>query len=150
MSRDPIPTFCFAMVVVKRGQRFLLVHERKHGQGWYLPAGRVEAGETFEQAAIRETKEEAGIDIELEGVLRVEQTPRGDHQRLRVFFLARPRDDTPPKSEPDEHTLEARWFAIDELSGVELRGDEVAQWLRAVLDGGPAAPLSILRRDTPG
>ena len=149
MSSDPIPSYCFAMVIVKRGQRFLLVHERKHGQGWYLPAGRVEPGETFEAAALRETKEEAGIDVELEGILRLEQTPRGDHQRIRVFFLARPKDDMPPKSVPDEHSLEANWFEIAELAAISLRGDEVEEWLRYVLGGAPVAPLSILRRETP-
>ena len=34
------------MAVVRLGRRFLVVRERKHGQGWYLPAGRVEAGES--------------------------------------------------------------------------------------------------------
>jgi phosphatase NudJ len=42
MSREPIPTWYFALVVVVSGDRFLRVHERKHGQLWYLPAGRVE------------------------------------------------------------------------------------------------------------
>ena len=42
MPREAIPTWFFAIVVVRRGDRFLLVHERKHGQLWYLPAGRVE------------------------------------------------------------------------------------------------------------
>ena len=47
MSRTPSATWFFALVVVRRGDRFLLVHERKHGQTWYLPAGRVEPGETL-------------------------------------------------------------------------------------------------------
>ena len=55
MSRLPIPTWFFVLVVVRRGEQFLLVHERKHGQLWYLPAGRVEPGETFVEAAVRET-----------------------------------------------------------------------------------------------
>lgn len=149
MSREPIPTFCFALVVVKRGHRFLLVHERKHGQGWYLPAGRVEAGETFEEAARRETKEESGIDVELEGVLRFEQTPGPDHQRVRVFFLARPKDDATPKTMADEHSLEAGWFTLDEVARLPLRGDEVTGWLQHVLDGAPIGPLSLLHRETP-
>ena len=41
MARTPIPTWCFAIVVVRRGDQFLLVQERSHGQPWYLPAGRV-------------------------------------------------------------------------------------------------------------
>jgi phosphatase NudJ len=37
-QRVAIPTWFFAVVVVRFGPRFLFVHERKHGQGWYLPA----------------------------------------------------------------------------------------------------------------
>src|SRR5438128_3883572 len=100
-DRAAIPTWFFAVVVVRKGDRFLLVHERKHGQGWYLPAGRVEPGETIAAAAIRETREEAGIPIELEGVLRIEHSPQPDGGvRCRVFFVARPADDTLPKSVP--------------------------------------------------
>jgi 8-oxo-dGTP pyrophosphatase MutT (NUDIX family) len=102
MARDPIPTYCFALVVVRLGHRFLLVHERKHGQLWYLPAGRVEPGEGFAAAAVRETLEESGVPIVIEGVLRMEHGLLLDGSaRLRVFFLARPRDDTPPKSITD-------------------------------------------------
>ncbi len=102
-----IPTWCFAVAVVRRGDQFLIVHERKHGQLWYLPAGRVEPGETFFAAACRETLEETGIPIRVVGVLRVEHSPGRTAARLRVVFLAEPIDDTPPKSVPDEESLEA-------------------------------------------
>ena len=58
-------TWFFAMVLVQRDDRFVLVRERKHGQRWYYPAGRVEFGETLAEAALRETLEEAGIRVEL-------------------------------------------------------------------------------------
>jgi phosphatase NudJ len=58
MSRTPIPTWYFVLVVVRSEDRYLMVQERKHGQLWYLPAGRVEPGETFVKAALRETLEE--------------------------------------------------------------------------------------------
>lgn len=45
MAHSPIPTWYFALTVVRRENQFVLVHERKHGQLWYLPAGRVELGE---------------------------------------------------------------------------------------------------------
>lgn len=145
MAREPTPTHCFSLVLVKAGHRFLLVQERKHGQGWYLPAGRVDPGETFVEAALRETREEAGIDVVLEGVVRVEHAPRLDGQRIRVFFLARPKDDTPPKSTADEHSLGARWVTLEEVRRLPLRGDEVEAWLAACLEGRlPVAPMSLL------
>jgi phosphatase NudJ len=149
MSRDPIPTHAFALVVVQRDDgRFLVVQERKHGQGWYLPAGRVDPGERFVDAALRETREETGLAVRLVGLLRVEQSvtlaPPG--QRLRVFFLARPVDpQTPPKATPDEHSLQARWVTLAELGGLPLRGDEVLAWCDAVATGRVVvAPLSVL------
>lgn len=148
MSREAIPTWFFAMVVVRLGRRFLVVHERKHGQRWYLPAGRVEPGETLVQAAIRETLEESGVPVVIEGVLRVEHSITADGgARVRVFVLARPASDTPPKSVPDEHALEARWVTLDELALLPLRGDEVLSVFRYVSDGGAVHPLSVLTEE---
>ena len=115
MSRDPIPTWYFALVVARRGDRFLRVHERKHGQRWYLPAGRVEHSPTPEGTA-----------------------------RCRVFFTAHPVDDTPPLSAPNEHSLEARWVTLADLDGLELRHPEVREVLAYVAGGGVVSPLSVL------
>lgn len=60
MPSEPIPTYFFALVVVRRGGRFLVVHEAKHGQRWYPPAGRVEPGEPLFDGARREVLEETG------------------------------------------------------------------------------------------
>lgn len=143
--RGPIPTWYFALAVVRLGHRYLLVHERKHGQGWYLPAGRVEQGETIIDAAVRETMEEAGIPIVCEGIVRIEHTPSQDgDSRVRVFVLARPQDDTPPKSIADSESLGASWVSPSELSGYRLRGAEVRDVLEHVSRGGAVAPLDLL------
>jgi phosphatase NudJ len=144
MPRDPIPTWCFALTVVRRGDQFLIVHERKHGQHWYLPAGRVEPGETFGEAAIRETREEAGIAIVLEGIVRIEHSPRQDGARLRVVFVASPADDRPAKSQPDAESLGAAWVTLPELAGYSLRGEEVRELFAHVAAGAPIYPLSVL------
>ncbi len=150
MPRDPIPTWFFALVVVRRGDRFLLVHEAKHGQRWYLPAGRAEAGETLAAAACRETLEEAGIRVRLTGVIRIEHSPRPDGARVRTVFLAEPSDDAPPKSSPDEHSLKAAWVSIAELAHHPLRGSEVEELLRHVAGGGVSYPMSLLRMEGEG
>ena len=144
MAREPIPTYCFSLVVVKLGRRILLVHERKHGQLWYFPAGRVEPGETFAEGALRETLEEAGVEIELEGILRVERSVLPDYARMRVIYLARPADDREPKSEPDDESLEARYVTLEEMRQMPLRGSEVAMWSEHVLAGCAVAPLSLM------
>jgi phosphatase NudJ len=145
MPREPIPTWCFALAVVRKGDKFLLVHEAKHGKLWYLPAGRVEPGESFAKAAVRETREEAGVPVRLTGVLRVEHTPGDAGSRMRVVFLAEPTDDTPPKTVPDEESLEAAWVGLDELAKYPLRGEEVEELFTYVARGGPIYPLSVLQ-----
>lgn len=147
MAREPIPTWCFALVVARKGERFLVVHERKHGQGWYLPAGRVEPGESFFEAARRETLEETAVPVRLTGVLRVEHTPSLEGARLRVVFLAEPEDDTPPKQVPDEESLEARWVTLEELERLPLRGPGVVRLFRSVAAGAPVFPLALLGRE---
>jgi phosphatase NudJ len=143
--REPIATWTFALTVVRRGHRFLLVHERKHGQLWYLPAGRVEPGESLVEGARRETLEESGVPVRIDGIYRIEHSPRADHTcRMRIFFAATPIDDTPPLSHPNEHSLEAGWFSIEEMAKLDLRGDEVIEVCRAVANGFPACPLSLL------
>lgn len=144
MAREPIPTHNFALVVCKLGRRVLLVHERKHGQLWYFPAGRVEPGETFADAALRETKEESGVDVVLEGILRVQRSVMPDYARLRVLYLARPADDAAPKSIADDESLEARYVTLEEMQQLPLRGEEVLAWTRYALEGGAVAPLSLL------
>lgn len=145
MPRPPIPTWFFALVVVRLGHRFLLVHERKHGELWYLPAGRVEPGEDFVRAAERETCEEAGISIVVEGVLRIEHTPMPEGiARVRAILVARPRDDTPPKQIADDESLGAAWVTLDELNALALRDDEVRAFFEYVARGGAVYPLSVL------
>ena len=111
MSRNPIPTWFFVLVIVRLGRRFLLVHERNHGARWYLPAGRVEPTEQLVDAAVRETLEETGVPVRLDGILRVEHTPDARGQaRCRVLFLAHSISDVQPKSTPDTESLGAGWF----------------------------------------
>jgi phosphatase NudJ len=144
MARKPIPTWFFSLVVVRDGDRFLAVREAKHGQGWYLPAGRAEPGETLADAAVRETLEETGVAIVLEGLLKLQHTPDEYGARVRALFLARPAGEQTPKSTADEHSLEARWVTLDELARLPLRGPEVLDIFRWVADGAPVYPLDLI------
>lgn len=145
MSRVPIPTWTFVLVVVRMGRRFLLVQERKHEAMWYLPAGRVEPGETLFDAACRETLEETGVPIVPEGILRMQYTPGADGSaRLRAILVARPASDVEPKRVPDHHSLRARWVTLEELHNVPLRSEEVLRIFSFVLSGGPVYPAGLI------
>lgn len=146
MARAPIPTWSFALVVVRRGHRFLVTQERKYGSSWSIPGGRVEPGETLADAAVREVFEETGVPIRLDGVLRVEHTPghAGRDARVRVLFLGTPIDDTPPKTTADDESLGAAYLTLDELRALPLRGAELLALLESVALGRPVYPLELL------
>jgi 8-oxo-dGTP pyrophosphatase MutT (NUDIX family) len=144
MSRGPIPTWYFALVVVRRGHRFLLTQERKYGSCWSIPGGRVEPGETLTTAAIREVLEETGVPIRLDGILRIEHAPVDAGVRVRVLFSGSPIDDTQPKSTADDESLGAAWLTIDELRERRLRGAELRAMLESVESGRQVFPLELL------
>jgi ADP-ribose pyrophosphatase YjhB (NUDIX family) len=54
--------------LVLKGRQVLLV-QKKLTDGWVLPGGLIEMGETLAEAGQRETKEEAGVDVEIHGIL---------------------------------------------------------------------------------
>ncbi|MNT18559.1 putative 8-oxo-dGTP diphosphatase YtkD [compost metagenome] len=63
MIISPRHTVTAAAVVLNDNNEILLINGPK--RGWEIPGGRVEEGESISAAAIRETKEETGIDIEI-------------------------------------------------------------------------------------
>ena len=88
-----------AGALIHRGGRFLVVKRAAEPNlgAWAFPGGRVEPGETPEEAAVREAKEEVGLDIELEGLFSVvtyspEELGGGRWPQIVVVdYLARPK-----------------------------------------------------------
>jgi 8-oxo-dGTP diphosphatase len=77
-----------AGVMIKNRGRYLLVQEKLekcYGQ-WNWPAGHVDSGETVEHAAIREAKEEVGLDVVLGRKLG--EWHDEEAGRTRILFLA--------------------------------------------------------------
>ena len=57
--------------VIRDGAGQLLLHEKASGEGWSLPAGAIEPGETPQEAVIREVREETGLVVAPVGILGV-------------------------------------------------------------------------------
>jgi len=90
LYRNPVPG---AGVLVEMEEGIVLI---RRGQppfvGWWaLPAGYIEADESVEQAAVRECKEETGLDVELLELFGVYSFPEGPGQSgIIIFYRARP------------------------------------------------------------
>ena len=82
---------------------------------WTLPAGFMELGETTLQGAARETHEEAGAQIEMEGLITVLSVPRVG--QVHLFYRARLLSDV---FDPGHETIEARLFTQDEIPWDEI------------------------------
>jgi phosphatase NudJ len=124
-----IPTVLVVLVVVPHQGRYLVVEERDGT--FYLPAGRVEAGEDLVTAAVRETAEEAGVLVTLRGLLGFdhEWVEHAQHAKLRFVFVADPSPPDTPKACADEHSLGAAWRTREELHALPLRHPEVLAWI---------------------
>ena len=67
MEKPVVTAFVVAGAVLKKDGKYLLVQEaqsKAYGL-WNLPAGRVDVGDTIEQTAVKEAKEESGFDVKL-------------------------------------------------------------------------------------
>jgi 8-oxo-dGTP diphosphatase len=83
---------CVGAAVHDAEGRLLLIqrgHDPHRGR-WTLPGGRVEAGETLEQAVVREIREETGLDVRVGAVVGRVLIPAGDVQYDVVDFACTP------------------------------------------------------------
>lgn len=84
---------CGAVIYYKNRQNSinLLLVKNNNGRYWSFPKGHIEQGETEEETAKREIKEETGLDVEICGNFREisEYCPFGKIRKRVVFFLAR-------------------------------------------------------------
>eukprot|EP01133_Synstelium_polycarpum_P007325 gene7325-8529_t len=113
--------------------------------GWWLPGGRVNTGENLQATAVRETKEESGIDVDIKGILRMEYSPNSKYSRMRLIFYAEPlNEDQLPKSIPDYESVGAAYVSLQELDRMQLRGKEPKMWMRYLDNGGQIYPISLL------
>jgi len=113
-------------VIVQDGKLVLIRRGVEPDKGkWSIPGGGVELGETVGDAAVREAKEECGLDIEL-----VEDRPMdaldkmvpGEKGRLKYHyvllqFIARPKGGT---LKPTSDATEARWVPLEEVERYNL------------------------------
>jgi ADP-ribose pyrophosphatase YjhB (NUDIX family) len=99
--RNPVPT---VDIIIKYMGGILLIRRKHPPEGWAIPGGFVEYGEPLESAAVREAKEETGLDVRL----------------IRQFHSY-----SDPSRDPRQHTISTVFIA--EASGKAAAGDDAAE-----------------------
>jgi ADP-ribose pyrophosphatase YjhB (NUDIX family) len=92
-------------------RRVLLVHQSYGSRRWALPGGLLEPGESPQGAAVREVREELGVDFDPDGLVGV-YTLAGDGG-IRFVFAGR-LSGTPTAHDPAEIS-EVQWWGVDRL-----------------------------------
>ena len=120
-----------AGVVLRNEQgKYLLVQEAKtHVHGlWNWPAGKLEPGETLQEAAIREAKEETNLDVALSS-RRYFHKGHGDKQTNHVTHLFRAEVLGGELTYKAGELLDARWFSPAEIRRLAETGKTRGDWI---------------------
>ncbi len=129
--RNPFPTVD-VIIEMDRGQ-VVLIERKNPPPGWALPGGFVDYGETFEHAAVRETKEETGLEVRLKYLLGVYSDPERDPRQhnVSVVYVAQGEGELVPGSD----AARAELFSQDDLPDLAF---DHAQILRDYFSGRSA------------
>ncbi len=129
------PTPAAGTLVEDNGHVLLIRRGVPPRQGyWAFPAGYVEADESVEEAAIRETREETGLEVALDALWNVYSFEDATHQRgVLILYRAHVIGGS---LQPGDDAMDARWFAPHELPpetdiAFRTHREALREWLRA-------------------
>jgi len=125
--KNPFPT---VDIIIEIEDKIVLIYRKNFPQGWAIPGGFVDYGETLEHAAIREAKEETNLDIEILYLLGCYSDPQRDPRfhTITTVFVAKGKGE--PKAQDDAKSL--KLFKLNEIPWNELVFDH-AQILKDYL-----------------
>jgi ADP-ribose pyrophosphatase len=120
----PRPILGVGTVVIDRNKVLLIRRGKQPGFGiWTFPGGRVRLGERAEAAAVRETREETGLDVKIESlvdVIDVILREEGDRVIYHYFLLGYLARTTGGELRAGSDALDARFFSVEELGPLNL------------------------------
>jgi ADP-ribose pyrophosphatase YjhB (NUDIX family) len=99
----------------------ILMIRRTDNDNWAVPGGAIDLGESVAQAAVRETREESGIECEITGLVGIYSDPKhvllytsnGEvRQEFSIVLTARPLSGQPT---PSSESSEVRWVPVSEV-----------------------------------
>lgn len=87
--RNPVPTV--DIIIEMEGKGIVLIKRKNPPFGWAIPGGFLDYGESIEEAAVREAREEVSLDVELAEQLHTYSDPARDkrHHTITTVYIAR-------------------------------------------------------------
>jgi len=87
--QNPIPTVDIIIEIESRG--IVLIKRKNPPYGWAIPGGFVDYGESLEEAALREAKEETNLDVELVRQFHTYSDPKRDprHHSISTIYISK-------------------------------------------------------------
>lgn len=101
--RNPFPTV--DIIIELEGKGIVLIKRRNPPFGWALPGGFVDYGESLEEAAVREAREETSLHVELLDPLGAYSDPRRDPRQHTISFVFVARADGLPRAADDAEEI---------------------------------------------
>ena len=129
--RNPTPT---VDIIIHKDGKILLIKRKNPPFGWALPGGFVDEGETVEQAAIREAKEETGLDVQLETLLYVYSDPRRDKRQHTLSIVFTASSNGTPVAADDATDL--GYYSFKELPKLAFDHAEIVADYKVFLESG--------------
>lgn len=132
-------------VAVENKGKYLMVQEGKpHVRGlWAFPGGKMDVGETLSQSAVREIREETGVEIELQGILGMQFVLWEDRPGFTYQLdLAATAIKIPEKFRLSEEILAVQWKSPQEIQELVSK-DLLRNWGQSVTARSIASGLSL-------
>ena len=126
MSDAPVPCVCVAAVAIDDGNLLLVRRGNEPGLGtWSVPGGRMEPGETIQEAVVRELREETGVEGVCTGLIGVAESIGERHHHVILDYAV---EVLPSDAIAASDALEARWVPLHEVAEYDLV-DGLAEFL---------------------
>lgn len=99
--KNPIPT---VDIIIEKQTGIVLIKRKNPPEGWALPGGYVDYGESLEDAAIREAKEETGLSVHLVRQFHTYSAPERDlrHHTISTVFVAHAEGDAQARDDAED------------------------------------------------